>query len=170
MNSTVHLSFRYSESDYVRALRAHYASRLRLRLDIIATIVLAVVGIYFWPSPSDHWLGVVCAAGSMALALILIGAFFVIPPLTFRSNPKFRDDYSLTFSQEAIHFQTAHIDSRLQWSLYSRALVDKYSYVLYYGWRDFTVIPRRVFQSAEQQEAFEQLLAQHVPEIVRRVN
>ena len=31
---TVSLSFRYAEQDYVRAMRAHYASRLRLPLDI----------------------------------------------------------------------------------------------------------------------------------------
>ena len=169
MNSTVDLSFRYLQSDYARALRAHFASRMRLPLDIVVTIVLAVAGIYFWSSPGDHWLGVVCAAVSAALTLVLVAAFLVIPPLVFRSNPKFRDDYSLTFSQEGIHFRTAHIDSKLQWSLYSRTVVDAYSYVLYYGSRDFTVIPKRVFQSAEQQQAFEQLLTQHVPETVRRV-
>ena len=50
--------------------------------------------------------------------------------------------------------------------MYSRALVDARSYVLYYGSRRFTVIPKRVFESSEQQQAFEQLLAEHVPEIV----
>ena len=99
---------------------------------------------------------------------MLIAAFTVIPPLAFRREPKFRDDYSLTFSPEGIHFRTAHIDSQLQWSMYSRALVDAHSYVLYYGSHQFTVIPKRVFQSAEQQQAFEQLLTQHVSQIVRR--
>lgn len=74
----------------------------------------------------------------------------------------------LTFSQEGIHFGRAHVDSQIQWSLYSRALVDAHSYVLYYGSRQFTVIPKRVFQSAEQQQIFEQLLTQHISEIVRR--
>ncbi len=92
----------------------------------------------------------------------------MIPPLAFRREPKFRDDYLLTFSQEGIHFGTAHVDSHLQWSLYSRALVDAYSYVLYYGSRQFTVIPKRVFQSAEQQQIFEQLLTRYVSDIVRR--
>ncbi len=168
MNETVNLSFRYSESDYVRALRAHYASRLRLRLDIVTAIVLAVLGAYLWHSPNLPWLGVACVAVSAVFVLILIAAFTVIPPLAFRREPKFRDDYSLTFSQEGIHFGTAHIDSQLQWSLYSRALVDAHSYVLYYGPRQFTVIPKRVFQSAEQQQIFEQLLTQHISEIVRR--
>lgn len=99
---------------------------------------------------------------------MLFAAFVVIPPLAFRSEVKFRDDYSLTFSQDGIHFRTAHVDSQLQWSMYSRALIDKHSYVLYYGSRQFTVIPKRVFQNAEQQQIFEQLLTQHVSKIVLR--
>jgi len=99
---------------------------------------------------------------------MLIAVFTIIPPLAFRREPKFRDDYALTFSPEGIHFRTAHIDSRLQWSLYSRALIDAHSYILYYGSRQFTVLPKRIFQSAEQQQAFEQLLTQHVSQIVRR--
>ncbi len=168
MNSTINLSFRYAEIDYVRALRAHYASRLRLRLDIVVTFVLAGIGTYLWHSPRGHWLGLACIVVAVAFGLMLVAAFTIIPPLAFRREPKFRDDYSLTFSPKGIHFSTAHIDSQLQWSMYSRALIDDYSYVLYYSSRQFTVIPKRVFQSVEQQQAFEQLLTQHVAQIVRR--
>ena len=168
MNSTINLSFRYAQNDYVRALRAHYASHLRLRLDIAVTLILAGIGAYLWRSPELHWLGLGFVVLAVVFALLLVAAFTVIPPLAFRREPKFRDDYSLTFSPEGIRFRTAHIDSQLQWSMYSRALVDAHSYVLYYGARQFTVIPKRVFQSAEQQQAFEQLLTQRVSEIVRR--
>jgi len=168
VNSTINLSFRYAESDYVRALRAHYASHLRLRLDIVVTVVLLGTGAYLRRLPSLHWLGLACVVIAVAFALMLVAAFTVIPPLAFRREPKFRDDYSLAFSPEGIHFRTAHIDSQLQWSMYSRALVDTHSYILYYGSRQFTVIPKRVFQSVEQQQTFEQLLTQHVSQIVRR--
>jgi len=168
MTSTIDLSFRYLESDYVRALRAHYAANLRLPLDIAVTIVLVGVGAYFWRSPNLRWLGVGCVLVAVVFALILITAFTLIPPLVFRREPKFRDDYSLSFSPAGIHFRTAHIDSQLQWTMYSRALVDAHSYILYYGSRQFTVVPRRVFHSAEQQQALEQLLTEHIPQIVRR--
>jgi hypothetical protein len=168
MSETVSLLFRYAEGDYVRALRAHYSSRLRVRLDIVAAIVAALLGAYSWRSPDYHWLSVICVTASVVLLLILFGAFVVIPPLAFRSEAKFRDDYSLTFSTHGIHFRTAHIDSQLQWSMYSMALIDEHSYVLYYGSRQFTVIPKRVFQNAEQQQVFEQLLTQHVSKIIRR--
>ena len=113
MNPTINLSFRYAESDYVRALRAHYASYLRLRLDIVVTLVLAGIGVYLWRSPNLHWFGLVCVVVSAGFALLLIAAFTVIPALAFRREPKFRDDYSLTFSSEGIHFRTAHVDSHL---------------------------------------------------------
>ncbi|MFN0056781.1 MAG: YcxB family protein [Planctomycetales bacterium] len=76
----------------------------------------------------------------------------------------------MEFSSEGIYFRTAQVDSRLQWTVYTLALVDAHSYVLYYGTRQFTVIPKRVFQNSEQQQAFEQLLTQHVARIVRREN
>jgi YcxB-like protein len=168
MNSTINLSFRYAERDYVRALRAHYASHLRLRLDIAVTVFLAGSGVYLWRSPSGHWLGLACIVIAIAFGLMLVAAFTIIPSLAFRREPKFRDDYSLTFSPEGIHFCTAHIDSQLQWSIYSRVLIDAHSYILYYGSRQFTVLPKRVFQSVEQQQAFEQLLTDHVSPIMRR--
>ncbi|MGA7755994.1 MAG: YcxB family protein [Candidatus Sulfotelmatobacter sp.] len=163
-NPALNLTFRYSESDYVRAMRAHYADYLRLRRDISVAVVVGIVRFWLWPSLSGKaFLGV-----SAAFILILLAAFFIMPRLAFRRELKFRDEYSLTFSQDGIHFRTAHIDSNLAWELYSRALVDAQSYVLYYGPRTFTVIPKRVFQNAEQQAAFDQLVTQHVPVIVRK--
>jgi YcxB-like protein len=161
---TLNLTFRYSENDYVRAMRAHYADRLRLWLDISVVVVVGMAGIWLWPSVGGKvFLGV-----SAFFTLLLFAAFVVIPPLSFRREPKFRDEYSLTFSPNGIHFRTAHIDSNLAWNLYSKALVDAYSYVLYYGSRTFTVIPKRVFQNADQQAVFDQLVTQHISVIVRK--
>ncbi len=168
VNSTINLSFRYMKIDYVRALRSHYASRLRLRLDIVFTVILVGIGAYLWRSPTLHWLGLSCLVVAIAFALMLIAVFALIPRLAFRREPKFRDDYSLTFSPDGIHFRTAHVDSHLQWSMYQRAMIDSHSYILYYGTFQFTVIPKRVFLSVEQQQEFEKLLAQHISKIVRR--
>jgi hypothetical protein len=168
MTPTVDLSFRYSENDFVRAMRLHYATRLRPKADGAVAVICAVVGFFLWHSSSARWLAVFCIAASCLLIMILVAAFGVIPSLVFRREPKFRDDYSLAFSADGIHFRTAHIDSRLEWSMYSRALVDSHSYVLYYGKNSFTVITKRVFQNPEQLRVFEELLAKFVPEIVRR--
>ncbi len=162
--NTVNLSFRYSEKEYSRAVRAHYASRLRLPLDIAVTVALFVVGLYELRSGSQAFgIFVLCACG--VFAVMLVAAFAVIPKLAFR-QPKLRQEYSLTFSPQGIHFQTADIDSQLQWKMYSHALVDRHSFLLYHGSNDFTVVPKRVFQSATERELFERLLAANVPKVV----
>src|SRR5438105_7376131 len=120
---TVNLSFRYVEADYVRAMRAHYASRLRLPLDIAVTLGVAVFGAYEWRQWANAF-GITLLGVSGIFALILVAAFAVMPRISFRSQPKFRDEYSLRFSPEGVHFQTAHIDSDLQWGMYTSAFVD----------------------------------------------
>jgi len=162
---TVNLSFRYAEQDYVRAMRTHYASRLRLPLDIAVIVGVAVVGAYEWRSGS-HGFGLTLLCVSGIFALMLVAAFAVIPTITFRRQPKFRDDYSLSFSPQGIHFRTAHIDSDLKWGMYTSALVDAYSFILYYGTQQFTVVPKRVFRDVLQRQTFEQLLMQNVSKVV----
>jgi hypothetical protein len=168
MDSAIHLSFRYSEQDIVRAMRAHVASRLRLKLDIAVVVVTALLAVYLWQSPDLYWYSRGLVGVLVVFVLILVAAFSVIPVMLFRREPTYRDDYSLTFSSESIHFCTIHIDSQLQWSMYSRALIDAHSFVLYYGSRSFSVIPKRVFETAEQQAAFEKLISEKIPEISKK--
>jgi hypothetical protein len=170
MDSSIHLVFRYSEQDIVRAMRAHIASRLRLKVDIVVVLALALFGAYSWRSLDSPVYAMVLLGVSALFFLVPIAAFGVVPAVIFRREAKFRDEYSLTFSAEGIHFRTVHIDSNLQWSMYNRALVDAHSFVLYYGARSFTVIPKRVFESAEQQAAFERLIALKIPKISKRVS
>jgi hypothetical protein len=165
MDSAIHLSFRYSEQDYVRAMRAHYGSRLRLKLDTAVTLATALLGVYLWRSPDSRGWGIGLVCLSAVFVLMLITAFGVLPRLVFRREPKFRDEYSLTFSPDGILFRTSHIDSQLQWSMYSRALVDPHSVILYYGARSFTVIPKRFFETTEQLATFEHLVSEKIPEI-----
>ena len=162
------LSFRYSKEDVVRAMRAHYSSALRLRIDGALAILLLAVGIYWFRSPDSKWPAIFCFIASGALLLILVAAFVLIPHLVFSRQSKYRDDYSLTFSDGGIHFRTVHIDSQLQWNLYTHALVNAHSYLLYYGSRTFTIIPKRVFRGQEQQAEFDKLLSQNVTRIVRK--
>jgi hypothetical protein len=168
MDDVISLSFRYSTDDVARATRSHYAARMRPRLDIVIAVLLAAAGAYLLRSPSSHSFGVFAVGASGAILVLLLAAFVIVPTLAFRLEPKYRDEYSLVFSQEGIHFRTVHIDSQLRWSLYSRVLVDAHSYLLYHGSRTFTVVPKRVFQSTEQRKAFEDLLGRRVSKIVTK--
>jgi len=168
MNEPIQLNFRYTQGDYVRAVRADYAARFNLPLDGAVIALLICCAIFLWRSPEGHWLAIASAVTSGGFALLLVVAFLAMPPLLFKREPKFRDEYSLVFSQDGIHFRTDHIDSRLEWGIYSRAVIDPYSYILYYGTRQFTVVPKRVFGGEDERLAFEALLTRHVPSIIRR--
>jgi hypothetical protein len=168
MSPSIHLSFKYVKDDVVSALRAHYRSRLRLPLDISVTALLIFLGCYFWRSSDSHWLGVLFVTVATTFAIILISVFGLVPIIIFRREPKYRDEYSLDFSSEGIHFSTANIDSRLEWGLYTNVLVTNESYILYYGDSALTVIPKRVFDSTEQQNQFDELVAVNIPKIVRK--
>ena len=105
---------------------------------------------------------------SLALALILGTVFLLIPPLTFRRESRLQEEVSLTFSPESVHLKTKDVDSQLQWSTFSMALIDSRSYLLYSGKSNFALIPKRVFQDTDHQKAFEQLLVQQIPKIITR--
>jgi len=152
----------------VQAMRAHYSSVLRPRLDGTLAVLLLAVGIYCWRAPDLRWFGIFSFGASSVLILILIVAFGLNPYLVFYRQPRYRDDYLLTFSENGIYFRTAHVDSQLEWSLYSRALVNTHSYLLYYGSRTFTIVPKRVFQNQEQRTAFDNLLSKNVARVVRK--
>lgn len=164
MDTDIRLSFRYTEQDYVRGFRTHFRTRLRLGLDLFVVVALCAIGIYLWPSVE----GIVAVAVSLTFLLMLLAGFFVIPRWVFRREPKFRDEYTLTFSSEGIHFRTAHIDSQLQWNLYFRAIVGPHSYLLYYGSTQYSIIPKRVFRSVEERRQFEEMIARHIPKIEKR--
>ena len=122
MASSVQLSFRYQERDYVRAVRAHHGSRARLCFDIFAAIALISVGVSYWQVPRLHWLGVAAISAAGLFGLLLIATLVIIPRLMFRRELKFRDEYSIAFSPDIIHFRTQKIDSTIQWSFYSREI------------------------------------------------
>lgn len=167
-SQSISLSFRYSESDYVQAMRTHFAARLRIKTDIAIILILAIIAAYYWNSEGMQTLVVITGMASLFLSTILITVFFIVPRRIFRRNPKLHDEYLLTFSDKGIHFRTAHIDSQLAWTLYTHAIVSANSYILYYGESQLSIIPRRLFPSTDQRERFEQLLARHIPRITRR--
>lgn len=161
---TVVLKFQYVEADYVRAVRTHEFSSLLWRIDIVAILMFAAIGCYLRHSS----IGIFFICASVAMAFMHFASVTIIPRISFRRQPKFQQPYELRFSLDGLHFQTKGVDSRLQWNIYSRALADDCSYLLYHGKREFTVIPTRVFDSPDQREVFERLLTQKIPRIRRR--
>jgi YcxB-like protein len=167
MDSTVSITFRYLPGEYVRAIRAHQRTRMRLVMDgIISTLALAISLLAFMSGRRDvFWLGVALFAVGLALPLLLAVFYFILPRML--TSTRFDGDYEMTFSDDGIHFRATAVDSRIGWSLYHRAIVTRDFYLLYRRTREFTVIPKRAFASAADMQVFDRLLAAHVAKIKR---
>ncbi len=82
--------------------------------------------------------------------------------IEFRSNPKFREEYQLTLTDEHLLFRTDTIDSTLKWTHYTDYYETAKAFILVYGKRMYTVIPKRALADNDQLEYVRSLFARVV--------
>ncbi|MEW6351561.1 MAG: YcxB family protein [Thermodesulfobacteriota bacterium] len=158
MSEPIRVEFKYTEEEYVSAVREYFARVLHLRLDLMAGVAGLGGGLLGGALMGDSIVWIVLIVASAVLLLGVAAAHFLIPRLRFRRDPKLRDHYTLVFSEQAISFRTAHIESQIAWKLYTHGWDTPDFYVLFYGTHSFSVIPKRAFSSAAQEDAFRLLL------------
>ncbi|HVI71060.1 MAG TPA: YcxB family protein, partial [Pyrinomonadaceae bacterium] len=131
----VHLSFRYTEEEYLAAIRSYFWRSKGLLARVIVSCLLFAIGLLL----IDAWLGffIPVWADVILMFIAAVGFFhgYVIdlPRGCFRGDPKFREEYNLTFSEEGIGFKTQSINSSIAWSLYTRVIENGSFYILVYG-------------------------------------
>jgi hypothetical protein len=164
-NHEIKLEFNYTEAEYLSAARLLTLrdSKTVFRLILTSVYLVGSVSILTGLLTDYPWW-----AGSIVTALLLTALFYNglvrVPRKYFRGDPKFRDHYQLTFSDEGIGVKTAQLDSKLSWSLYSKVIEGSDQYLLVYGKgvRMMTVVPKRVFRDTLQENAFRELVTLHI--------
>jgi hypothetical protein len=156
------LQFKYDEKEYARAVRHHFSITMHVRLDLFVSVLLIGAGIFlrFYRDWDDLILlpiilGVIMLVGEGCI-------LFILPHRWYKIQPKLREEYKLVFSDAGIVFQTAGVDSKLEWSIYNKWLSFKDFYLLYYGKGAMSIIPRRAFASREDDQTFRDLLIKHI--------
>src|SRR5262249_48069537 len=133
------------------------------KLDKVVAILLAGFGAYAVWGAGLRWWTLIWFPLALLEWFDLLSLDRLRTRLWFRRNPKFREEYGLTFTRDSIHFQTASIDSVLRWTHYERVIESPTLFLLMYGKGLYTLIPKRSFQSEEQQSAFRALLQECIP-------
>jgi YcxB-like protein len=164
----VALDFNYSQQDCLRAWRRHFKERMKLPLDLVGVAVLAVFGCWQWWLDGPSGLSIAALTLAAVFALIIMSALYLVPLMVYRRDEKLKRSYHLRFGEDAIEFSTDNLDSRLGWELYTNVLIDRHSYLLYYGNVQFTIIPAHALRDDESRREFEQLLQKKIQNIVRR--
>ena len=80
----------------------------------------------------------------------------------FKQNPKFRETYHLVLDQAGMHFRTKSIDSHITWDHFTKVLEDDRMWLLVYGTRMYSVIPKRVLKGDADVARFKALVGQNI--------
>jgi Ca2+/Na+ antiporter len=158
MGEIVRLRFKYTEEEWVAASRLYIMGQPTLLLRFGAAFLLLAVCVLFFTLISEVVMSLFLLSVALVLFTFVLALFFVLPRQRFRSDPRFQDEFSMEFTDEAIRFQTPHIDSKLSWSLYTRVLENERFFVLLYGKGMITVIPKRAFTAHHQETALREML------------
>ena len=162
----VELRFSHTEKEYMAAVRFYFlhSPELMVRIIVLFVLISAVFVLL------NLLLGFVLPLWSLFALILLFGiavfhAYLVdLPRRYFRSDPKFREEYDLTFTDAGIEFKTPHIKSSLAWSLYTRVVENESFYILVYGKNlpSLSILPKRAFRNGKQELALRQMLRRHV--------
>jgi len=169
INSTkdsVHVSFSHTEKEYLAAVRFYFWRSIELSTRLIVTYVLFSAGLLLAVSltgfPLPLWV-------DFALVILVGVAWFHgyvvdLPRRYFRGDPKFRDEYHLTFSDAGIQFQTQNMSSMIAWSFYTGVIENDRFYLLKYGnnIHSISILPKRVFPDSKQEAIFRQILRRNL--------
>jgi hypothetical protein len=162
----VQLNFRHTEKEYLAAIRLYFWHSKDLMARLIVSYVLLSAALLLLPLVMGFSLPVWVNLALMSLAALawFRGYLVDLPRNYFRGDPKFRDEYHLTFSDAGVEFQTQNMSSMIAWSFYTDLIENDSFYILIYGKNINTVsiLPKRVFQNRKQETIFRQLLRRNL--------
>jgi hypothetical protein len=165
-NDAVQLTFRYDEKEYLAATRLYFWRSTQLLNTLIALYVVFAGAVLV----VDGLIEFVLPLWSVVAFILLAGVawfhgFIVdLPRSYFRGDPKFRDEYTLTFTDAGIDFKTENMSAKIAWSFYTGVIENESFYLLVYGnnIHSVSVIPKRAFRDSKQEATFRQMLRRHV--------
>lgn len=143
--------------DHMRAAQIYYRMTPYFIGDKIVAILLLLAGIIGIALAGVQWWFVLFILLALLEWFNPLSPFKLRAKLAFKQNPKYRQPYKLTFSDQGIHFITAGIDSHLDWSLYHCLLEDEQLFLLVSGKWIYTVIPKDAFACPGALDAFREL-------------
>ena len=162
----VQLRFSHTEKEYMSAVRYYLTHSTETFARLIAFYVLISLGFLILNVLLDFLLPL----WAIVALIVCIGVawfhayLFDLPRRYFRSDPKFRSEYDLTFTDAGIQFKTQDVNASIAWSLYTNVIENEKFYILIYGKNipSLSIIPKRAFRDGKEETVFRQMLRRHV--------
>lgn len=152
------LEFNYRRDDLVEAYRAHFAVRGRpARLMLVASLA-----------------AVVAAVGVVSGQVLLAALFAVCLVFAWRSSLRtaaarlydrervFREQVSLTADDHGVEGRLSDSWYTCRWSRFEKVVESDSVFLLYSQMTQFVVVPKRLFATDQELDAFRELLRRNV--------
>lgn len=158
MSSEINLAFRLTEGDLVTFTRATMFRSIVARLIVLVCLggltLVAVGSLFFGFNPMD--------VSSQILFMFSLGVLlpFLGPVILMRlrRNPKTYEEQTWRLTDSGVSIGTEDASSTLSWKSFSQTVESGHFYYLYLSNRVPLIIPKRVFESKEQEITFRNLV------------
>lgn len=175
MRTPIKFRMALTKADFVKASRGYLLSQVNNQIFGVLLVLLILAGmlglIRNGIEPSILIFVILAAVG-------LIYTYFLGPVIgasTMMQNSGWSSGYEWSVSQDQIIINTRAVGAKADWNLFQDFVETRDYFLLIHAAnkRSFQVIPKRVFKSHEQEEAFRQLLQQRYenqrkPPIIRK--
>lgn len=155
------IKFNCSKNDYTSGYRLHFKSQLTTKITPIFILISLLIGILSFIA-DDPANGILAFGAGGFLSLILLSRRFFLPAYIYNRNSSLGDETLWEFLEDSIHVKSNSTDAKVCWSKFTSVKFGPQHFLLYIGKDQFSVIPRRAFESKEQLLSFEHLLKEKI--------
>ena len=154
----IKIQFKPRIKDHIKAIKLYYSKSILNKLDKVVGLILIGYGAFLLFSYSFAWWYLLFVIFGILEFFSLTNLDPLIVRLRFHQDPKMKEEYTLEFSESGIGFKTPTIDSRLAWKHYHNLMENDAIFLLIYGKKMYSVIPKTAFKDAEEITRFRQLV------------
>ncbi len=163
MLNPIVIKFYLPEHEFVNAMRTYNWKTKWTGRDLFISISILMTCIWSWGTFGLSATNIFCmiAAG----VYLFIGNWILseLPKRQYQQQPHFHHPMAMWFSDEAIISTNGKEETRIDWSHYKETIETRMYFFMKYNKDSYTVVPKRVFPTYAQMEAYRLLVESKMP-------
>lgn len=149
----MNIDFTYNKEEMVDSRRRYlFMSKTITRMQLVVTVLLVILEILVLVINGITTFSALLGILLILYIVLMSVLYFYFPILIYKKTDKSHLKNNLEFLSDKILFQTSNIKSELAWNNYSMLWESKDYFYLIQSKDMYTLLPKRVFASIEQQE------------------
>jgi hypothetical protein len=153
---TIDIEYFPKVDEHLEAYSLYESKTTLKKVDKIVSILLISIGVMLSSlSIIIHSRTTMYTFGGMAFIIVGVLDFLdfmdfgrIITKFRLKNNEKFKHLQKVKFSNEGIEYETEGINSRIEWSFYKKYFEGENIFILIYGKRQYSVIPKYPFKDS----------------------